>query len=280
MPQPYSAVDLHCHTRASDGRLRPEEVVAEAARCGVQLLAITDHDTTAGLDEAQRAAAAAGVGLLPGVELSTQWQGRTIHVVGLAIDPAAPGLVAGLRRLDTERQRRADAIAARLDRLGLTEAASLARADAGDARLTRTHFARALVTVGRCKSVGAAFKRYLAPGRGAYVAAEWPELTEAMDWIRDAGGQAVLAHPQAYQFGSGLRERLIAAFAAAGGGAIEVCCGNSTASDVERARREAEMHGLCGSIGSDFHAPGQPWAQLGRVAPLPRTTKPVWNRLR
>lgn len=275
-PAFLSTVDLHTHSTASDGSLAPAAVVQAAAEVGVQMLALTDHDTVRGLDEAAAAARRCGITLVPGVELSVRWKERSLHLVGLDIDPAAPALVAGLAELQRIREIRAAGIAQRLERIGVHDALARTQALAHGNQPTRTHFARLLVADGICRDLERAFSRYLGAGKPAYVGAAWPELDQAVDWIRRAGGQAVIAHPLRYRFGSQLRGRLYQAFREMGGAGIEVCCGTSDADDVRRSANEAAEQGLKGSVGSDFHGPEQPWVRLGRVAPLPATVDAVW----
>lgn len=271
-------IDLHSHSTASDGRLAPAALVQAASAAGVRVLALTDHDTVGGLDEADAAARACGLRLVPGVELSVTWNKRTIHVLGLAIDPAAAALQAALARLQACRTERAERIAAKLEKRGVGGALAYAATLADGGQLTRTHFARVLVYEGYCRDVAQAFKQYLAQGRSAHVASEWIDLETAVAAIRAAGGYAVLAHPMKYRLRRSGREQLYQAFAAAGGVAVEVCCGNTTPQDVRTLGQEARAHGLYGSAGSDFHGPEQHWLGLGRVAPLPEGVTPLWTQ--
>lgn len=277
MTAPASAVDLHTHSTASDGSLAPAALVQAAAQAGVRLLALTDHDTVDGLDEARSAARQHGIDLLPGVELSVRWQDRSLHLVGLDIDPDASSLRGGLRVLHDIRATRAEGIARKLAYFGMHDALNRSYELAGGRPPTRTHFARLLVTDGLCKDMERAFTRYLGAGKAAYVGAPWPELAAAVRWLHEAGGIAVIAHPMRYRFGAQLRGRLYAAFRAMGGHAIEVCCGTSQAEDVRRSAAEAAEHGLRGSVGSDFHGPEQAWVRLGRVACLPAGVEPAWT---
>lgn len=276
-PVPVGTIDLHCHSTASDGSLSPPQLVETAMAAGVRTLALTDHDCTDGLDEADKAARTQGLRLIPGVELSVRWHDRNLHLVGLGIDPQAPALRAGLRELQAIRETRAEGIAQKLERIGVRDALARTRALANGGQPTRTHFARLLVADGFARDMERAFDRYLAAGKGAYVGADWPDLERGVQWINAAGGRAVIAHPLRYRFGTQLRERLYQAFRAMGGAAIEVCCGTSSAEDVRRSASEAVAHGLRGSVGSDFHGPEQPWVRLGRVPALPAMVTPVWD---
>ncbi len=274
---PQSAVDLHLHSSASDGVLAPAALVAHAARCGVRLMALTDHDTVAGLDEADAAARQLGVTLVAGVELSVGWRGRTLHVLGLAFDPRAATLVHGLRRLQVLRQERSERVADRLAAAGAPGAAALDMVRAAGNLPTRMHFARALVALGAAPDAATAFDRWLGRGRPGHVAAEWPSLAEATGWIVAAGGKAAIAHPMRYSLSAGARRELCAEFAAAGGRAIEVVTGGGGIRDRDQAVSLAVRSGLEGSVGSDFHDPAIPWNPPGRLAKLPGSVRPVWS---
>lgn len=270
-------IDLHLHSTASDGRLQPAALVRHAQACGVQILALTDHDTTAGLAAAATAAAGLGLTFVPGVEISADWRGRSIHVLGLAIDGTAGTLLRGLTGLAAERERRAEEIASRLDAAGAPGGAALARVRQLSVLPTRTHFARALSELGAVRSLAEAFDRYLGRGRPAAIRSRWPAMTEAVAWIRAAGGVAVLAHPLRYTLSPGARRDLCREFREAGGCALEVVCGGSSAAQVEQAASLALRTGLAGSLGSDFHDPAVPWNPPGRLAKLPRAVPTVWN---
>lgn len=271
-----SPVDLHAHSTASDGVLAPGAVVERAAASGVRVLALTDHDTLAGLAQARAAAGRVGLLLVPGIELSVTWHGVTLHVLGLGIDPDDAALGAATQRLERVREARASAIAERLQAAGIGGALEGARRLADRAQITRTHFARFLVEHGAVATMDQAFKRYLGRGTRAYVNADWAGLDEAVLWIRGAGGSAVLAHPLAYRLSSTRMRRLLQAFVALGGAGIEVVCGGYSPSMQQTCARWAREHGLLGSVGSDFHTPETPWCDLGRLAPLPPSVAPVW----
>jgi predicted metal-dependent phosphoesterase TrpH len=283
----HSSIDLHLHSTASDGRLSPDELVALLAARGVRVFALTDHDTIAGLEAARSAAAAHGLLAVDGTELSSEWLGRTIHVVGLGIDPMHAGLRSLLRRLAECRAARAILIANRLDRAGAPGAAALALARAavhGDPaeeatpRVTRTHLARALLQLGTVRTMDEAFTHWLGAGGRAHVPAGWPPLTEVTATLAAAGGAAVIAHPLRYRLSSGQRRRLCTEFREAGGAALEVVVGGQAATQVEAATGLALRTGLAGSVGSDFHDPALPWNLPGRLAKLPEAVSPVWAR--
>lgn len=274
---PVSRVDLHMHSSASDGVLAPAALMAHAAACGVTYLALTDHDTVAGLDEAGTAARSLGVTLVAGVELSVDWRGRSLHVLGLAFDPLAQVLADGLRQLQAIRQERAQQIAARLAAAGAPGDAAYELVSAAGRIPTRMHFARALVTLGAAKDVATAFDRWLARGRPGYFAAKWPSLAEATGWVVSAGGCAVIAHPLRYPLSAGARRDLCADFKAVGGRGIEVITGGGGIRNADQAISLAVRCGLEGSVGSDFHDPAIPWNPPGRLAKLPGSVRPVWS---
>lgn len=269
--------DLHTHSLASDGTYRPAELVSAAVNAGVTHLALTDHDTTDGLSEAEQAAEQLGLRLLPGVEISVTWQGKTLHVVGLNIDPAYPELAAGLADLQARREIRANEIDRRLAKDGIPDTLAEARLLAGAGMVTRTHFARVLAARHLAGSVRDVFDRYLTQGRPGYVATEWAGLVSAITWINGAGGVAVIAHPQRYKLSATWLRRLCGEFKEAGGRALEVVSGNQAAGDAQSTAHYCRTFGLLGSVGSDFHSPDYPWCRLGLLAPLPVGVSPVWS---
>jgi predicted metal-dependent phosphoesterase TrpH len=286
--------DLHTHSTASDGALPPAALVEAATAAGLGLLALTDHDTVAGLAEARRAAAASGLVLVDGIELSALWNGTTLHVLGLGIDPAAPALTAALAGQAEARHARADQIAAKLTKLGHGAAVAHARAavaasahpqgwaPAGRAyavALTRTHFAQALVATGAAGDFGEAFDRWLGRGRPGYVRGAWCSLDAACALIVAAGGHASLAHPLRYRLSGGALRRLVDAFRAAGGAALEVVSGRAAKHQVEALATQARRAALAATAGSDFHAPGARWAALGELTPLPAGVEDLALRL-
>jgi len=273
----HSVIDLHCHSTASDGSLSPGDVVARAAAKGVKVLALTDHDTVAGLEEAAKAARAHGLHLVPGAELSCQWNGRDLHLVALGIDPANADLLRGLAGIRDFREQRLDAISDKLQKRGIPGMAEAARALADGGIATRTHLARALLESGRVNTMQEAFDRYLGQGKPGYVKALWPDMEQVVGLIRDAGGLAVVAHPLAYQMTGAWLRRTLTAFREAGGAGVEVVCGNTDRQKVETATGQALRTGLEGSMGSDFHSPDNPWVELGRLRAMPRGVKPIWS---
>lgn len=275
---PMLRYDLHCHSTFSDGLVRPADVVRRAALRGVDVLALTDHDETAGLDEAAGAAREAGIVLVPGAELSVSWDDHTIHVVALGIDAANPALQRGLAAVRDGRDARARRIAAALADAGIPGAWEGARRYVTSERLiSRTHFARYLVEAGYCRETRDVFDRYLVRGRPGYVQHAWATLGDAVGWIHGAGGQAVIAHPGRYKVDATGMRRLLAEFRDHGGDAIEVLSPSHNAAQVAQFAALARLHGLAASTGSDWHGPGESWLDLGDLPPLPGGTVPVWK---
>ncbi len=276
----FTLIDLHTHSHCSDGLLAPAALVAAAAARGVQVLALTDHDTTAGLTEAQAACAVAGIRFVAGVEITALWRGQEIHVVGLGIDPAQPQLAAHLEAIVSQRRERILAIGEKLRRVPKLAALDLGARVLREAPVpTRTHLARALVAAGAANTLQGAFDRYLGRGTSGHVSAAWPALEQAVQAIRASGGHAVLAHPHRYRLSGGALRNLCAEFAACGGSALEVSLPGLSPNDADRLARLARENALAGSAGSDFHDPGQPWRPLGRFAKLPEGVEPLLPRL-
>ena len=275
-------IDLHTHSHHSDGTLAPAALVALAAQRGVSLLALTDHDTTAGLDAACAAATAADIGFVNGVEITTGWRGQEIHIVGLGIDPDSPELQRHLAMVVELRRARITAIGARLARHPRLQDSGrdlAAEVLAQPAVPTRAHLARALVAAGMAESTQDAFDRWLGRGTAGHVPAEWPGIDTAIAAIRVAGGHAVLAHPQRYKLSAGALGNLCGEFREHGGAALEVNLPSMSPNDHDRLARLARAHGLAGSVGSDFHEPGLPWRPLGRFAKLPEGIESLHARL-
>lgn len=281
IPQdPHLCIDLHCHSTASDGALSPAALVERAAGRGVTHLSLTDHDTIAGLAEAQTAAQVQGIELIPGVELSCLWKSRTIHIVGLDFDPAAEGFRQALERQNENRWARARMIAERLGKLGIDDLLARASEAAGGDVPGRPHFAQVLTEAGVVNNTGQAFKRYLGAGKPGDVKAFWPELSEVVRWITEAGGVAVLAHPRKYQLTATKLRELTSDFRRAGGQAIEVSTSGQSSGDLGFLAELCRKEKLLASQGSDFHFPGAPWCELGRIMKMPDGLEPVWHSFR
>lgn len=269
--------DLHSHSTASDGSLSPTALVERAASVGVDVLALTDHDSTAGLSEASRTAQRMGLHLVAGAELSVTWNGQVIHIVGLGIDPAYAPLQQGLAAALAFRHWRADEIGRRLGKAGIEGATEGARKLATGGLVSRTHFAHFLVDHGYAKDIRQVFKRFLTRGRPGHVPGNWATLGDAVGWITGAGGVAVIAHPARYGLTRKRLLDLIAEFVDAGGEALEVVSGSHGADDIRRMADIARQQALLASVGSDYHGPHQTYLELGRMPPLPPGLSPVWE---
>ena len=276
MPENY---DLHCHSTASDGALSPIELVQRAYECGVTSLALTDHDTVAGLSEAQLAAVATGIRLIPGIELSSSWQNKCFHIVGLGIDPDYPPLREATCNLQSMRTERAEKIADKLEKKRIPGALEAVKKAVGEGMITRSHFADFLLSQFHVSTQQEAFDRYLGVGKAAFVPTTWSDLELAVNWITGSGGVAVLAHPLRYKLTTSWMKRLLTAFKEVGGLGIEVVTGRYNSDEIKTLADYATRFELTGSVGSDFHSPTNPWVELGRLAPLPENVKPVWELL-
>jgi len=269
--------DLHSHTTASDGSLSPAELVMHAHKCGVGVLAVTDHDVTAGLDEAARAAGELGMDFVPGIEISVTWAHQTIHILGLQIDSADKALQSGLRKLHDFRAWRAEEIARRLDKSGISGSLEAVKESANGKIISRTHFARFLVRQGYARDMKKVFKKYLVHNRPGYVPGQWAGLEEAIGWIRGAGGFPVIAHPARYSLSGTRLRQLLAAFHDAGGDSIEVVSGSHSASDIQRFTQLSEHFGFYASRGSDYHGPENAYADPRKLPALPECCRPIWT---
>ncbi|MGL4604560.1 MAG: 3',5'-nucleoside bisphosphate phosphatase [Iodobacter sp.] len=272
-------VDLHCHSNHSDGLLPAREVVRKAFDRGCKLFALTDHDETRGLAEAEDEAALLGMKFINGVEISVSWGKHILHIVGLGFDRENPALLAGLASVRSGRGERAERMAAALDKVGIYGTLEGARQYADNpAILSRAHFARHLVKTGVCKDMGSVFKRYLVRGKPGFVEHEWARLHEAIEWISGAGGIAVLAHPARYEMGNETLRVLLTEYKRLGGAAIEVVSGCHSIPDAARFGRLAQEFGFLASCGTDYHATGEGAREPGLNPDLPMDCLPVWHR--
>ncbi|HJV82127.1 3',5'-nucleoside bisphosphate phosphatase [Noviherbaspirillum sp.] len=271
-------VDLHCHSRVSDGALTPSDVAARAKAGGVDVWALTDHDEIDGIPEAREAAKALGMHYVTGVEISVTWAARTVHIVGLRFDEKNRDLAAGLKNTRSGRERRAREMAAQLAEAGIPHAFEGALKYVGNPDLiSRTHFARYIVELGVCKDVSEVFGNYLIDGKPGFVPHRWATLKNAVDWIRGAGGIAVVAHPGRYDFDDLELDVFLSEFKRHGGVGVEVVTGSHTEEEYARFATVAKNYNLLASRGSDFHGPGESHTELGALPPLPASVVPVWH---
>lgn len=271
-------VDLHCHSNVSDGVLTPQQLAARAKANGVAVWALTDHDEVDGIALARAAAADLGMHYVPGVEISITWAGETVHIVGLQIDETNAALVSGLAATRNGRERRARDIAAQLAAHGIPDAYQGALKYVGNPDLiSRTHFARYIIELGVQPNIGEVFRHFLAEGKPGFVAHRWATLTEAVGWIRGAGGIAVIAHPGRYKYSDLAFGVLFDEFKQLGGVAIEVVTGSHSVDQYDYYAKVANDYGFLASRGSDFHGPGESRVDLGTLPPLPSNVRPVWH---
>lgn len=271
--------DLHCHTTVSDGKLTPKELTARAVERGVDVLALTDHDTTDGIALVQKEITdnQYDLKLISGVEISTCWENKDIHIVGLNFDVEHPAMVAYLENQSQIREARAMEIARRVEKTQqIDNVYQGAKAIAGEGQIGRGHIARYMIEQGMVKDNATAFKKYLARGKVGYVPSPWPDMKSAIDVIHQAGGQAVLAHPMGYKLSGKWLRKLTIAFKAAGGDALEAAGCQLAPPHRQHLASLAQEYDLLGSAGSDFHFPSS-WIELGRNLYFAKGVTPVWS---
>ena len=272
--------DLHCHSVVSDGTLTPEALARRAKANGVQLWSLTDHDEISGQAHALAAAQAAGLPYLTGTEISVTFAGTTVHIVGLGFDATNLALVSGLRRTRGGREERARAMSDELAKVGIPSVFEGALKYVSNPELiSRSHLARYLVEIGACSNTGEVFRKYLTGGKPGFVPHRWASLREAVDWITDAGGIAIIAHPGRYSFTVNEEYAFFTEFKALGGQGVEVVTSAHHAGDVVKYAGYCDEFGLLASRGSDFHSPDESRIDLGQLPDLPGSVTPVWVRL-
>lgn len=264
----------------SDGTLTPEDLAARAKANGVELWALTDHDEIGGQHRAAAAAHAQGMAYLTGVEISVTFADTTVHIVGLGFDPHDTRLAEGLAATRGGRGERAKDMAEQLAQAGIPGAYEGALQFVGNpALISRTHFARFLVETGVCKDTSEVFRRYLIEGKPGYVPHRWASLGNAVRWITEAGGMAIIAHPARYKFSANEEFALFSEFKAHGGRGVEVVTGSHSAAEYVTYAAMAKEFGLAASRGSDFHSPDESHTDLGTLPLLPGQLTPVWELL-
>jgi len=272
--------DLHCHSTVSDGTLSPEELAARAHERGVHLWALTDHDEIGGQHRALRAATAQGLDYLTGTEISVTFAGETVHIVGLGFDADDAELAEGLACTRNGRQARAMEMSDSLAKVGIRGAYEGALKYVGNPDLiSRTHFARFLVETRVCGDTGEVFRRFLTDGKPGFVPHRWARLGDAVHWITQAGGVAVVAHPGRYRFSPTEEYALFTEFQAHGGQGVEVVTGSHSTAEYAKYADLARELGLAASRGSDFHSPNESRIDLGQLPALPADLTPVWSLL-
>ncbi|MCP5280991.1 MAG: PHP domain-containing protein [Rhodoferax sp.] len=272
--------DLHCHSVVSDGTLTPEALAARAKANGVELWALTDHDEIGGQARAAAAAREQGMHYLTGTEISVSFIDRTVHIVGLGFDADDARMRDGLQRTRGGRGQRAHDMAAGLAKVGIKDAYEGALKFAGNHELiSRTHFARFLVESGVCKDTNEVFRKYLTEGKPGFVEHRWASLKDAVTWITECGGVAVIAHPARYRFTPTEEYALFTEFKNHGGQGVEVVTGSHSAAEYVTYAETAREFGLAASRGSDFHSPDESHTDLGTLPLLPGGLQPVWELL-
>lgn len=272
--------DLHCHSTISDGTLTPETLAARAKANGVELWSLTDHDEVAGQHRAIAAARELGMPYLTGTEISVTFANVTVHIVGLGFDPDHPAMVQGLAATRGGRGERAREMSDQLAKAGIPGAYEGALKYVGNPELiSRTHFARYLVEAGACKDTNEVFRKYLTEGKPGFVPHRWASLGNAVGWIREAGGVAVIAHPARYDHSPTQEYALFSEFKAHGGQAVEVVTGSHSPSEYVKYADMAIEFGLAASRGSDFHSPEESHCDLGSLPFLEGRLTPVWELL-
>ncbi|MBI2771906.1 MAG: PHP domain-containing protein [Burkholderiales bacterium] len=277
---PIQNADLHCHSVVSDGTMTPEDLAARAAGNGVELWALTDHDEIGGQHRAAAAARANGMKYLTGTEISVTFAGQTVHIIGLGFDPDNAAMLQGLNDTRGGRGPRAREMAEGLAKVGIANAYEGALKYVGNPELiSRTHFARFLVETGACKDTNEVFRRFLTEGKPGYVPHRWASLKHAVEWITQAGGVAVIAHPARYKFSANEEFALFSEFKTHGGKGVEVVTGSHTPAEYVKYGETAREFGLAASRGSDFHSPDESHTDLGQLPFLNGELTPVWELL-
>jgi len=266
MGPPASPIDLHLHTTASDGTLSPEEMVAEALRLGMQVIAPADHDTVLGVEPALQAAQGRGLVVVPAVEINTDYRGREVHLLGYFVDHSSDDLAGALQALREGRRTRNRAILERLAQLGHPVEEARVEQIAGGESVGRPHIAAALVEAGHAASGQQAFERWLGRGKPAFVPRPRFTPRQAVALIRSAGGIAVLAHPA-----KGGAEDLIPRLVDAGLQGLEAFHTDHTPGATERYLRLARERGLLVTGGTDSHGPS-----ADRPVAMGSVTVPLW----
>jgi len=272
-------VDLHNHSYYSDGVFSPSEVVRLADEANCDLFALTDHDTTDGLNEARQTADKLSVDLVSGVEISAFWRNMTIHIIGLDIEINNDILQAGLVHNQQLRKERAEKIALGLWRAGIKDALEKTQALSKTDMLTRTHFAQMLIREGYCKDMRSVFRRYLTGKKPGGVRVEWKNIDEVVSWIHAAGGKAVLAHPFRYRMTQTKIKNMLMDFKEVLGDGLEVVTATSTDEEITVSNQWAKEYKLLSSCGSDYHGWPNQRIQIGCLRDLPNLDNSIWRYL-
>ena len=292
-----NAIDLHCHTTASDGHLPPLQLYQYAIDQGITTLAITDHDSISGFELLRNTSLPEGPALISGIELSTTWSGMEIHIVGLNFPCDNPDLLATIESQKKARYQRAQMIAEKLSRLlkhpvppealldkivnhirAINSASTVTEIQPPlPIQLGRPHFASWLKKEDYVKTEQEAYKKYLNNSKLGNLRAFWPSMSQGTARLRAFGATTVLAHPGKYKLTRTKLKALINDFKLAGGQALEVVTSNQPQSQTQQLASFCQAFGLSASQGSDFHSPKNTWTALGRFPAMPDHLTPVWD---
>ncbi len=264
------SVDLHTHSTASDGTCTPEELVAWAAAAGIRRMALTDHDTLAGVAQAQVTGRRLGVEVISGIELSADWRGTDVHVLGYGMEPDAEPLRVLLDWVRQERTERNLRMVKRMADDGVDVSMEQLRQRFPDAVLGRPHLARVLMEQGKADSIGEAFRCWLNPGRPYYLPRTKVTLARAVEAIAASGGLPVLAHPMQYGFSPEELREFVAEFAGVATGGMEIYYTGYDRETRAELFAMAQKYGLWITGGSDFHGENKPHIHLGELE-VPRS---------
>ena len=277
----HKRIDLHSHTNCSDGGLSPQSLIDRAVNFQIDVLAITDHDTVAGLDIAQKYIEEKKITLklINGIEISTAWQGFEIHIVGLNIDKDNARLRELIFQQQDAREQRAITMGDKLAKCGFPTIYDDAKALAGAGSITRAHFAKVLHQQGHVNTMQQAFDKYIgkkgSKGQRAYVKPNWCSIEDGVQVIHQAGGSAVLAHPIRYDLSAKWLRRLIVDFSESKGDGLEVVLPQMNLEQRKKMLAYCQEYNLHASMGSDFHYPSK-WSDLGRNLTMPIGATPIW----
>jgi predicted metal-dependent phosphoesterase TrpH len=280
---PIANYDFHTHTTASDGALPPLALLNLAKENGVEILAVTDHDTTKGIEQLiamqNCEKISSDIKLIAGAEFTCLLDRQILHIVGLNLQLDNPELISHIADLEKLREIRARKIADKLIKKNLPDLLPLVYEKAAGAQIGRPHFAQVMCDLNIVSSPAAAFKKYLGAGKSANVSVDWPELSVVLNLINQAGGVAVLAHPTKYRLTMSKLRKIIARFSELGGEAIEISYPGITREQQNILVYEVEKHDLMVSAGSDFHTPENKWITLGHYPPVPDKLKHVLEKI-
>ena len=271
-------IDLHCHSKFSDGLLSPTALLNKALESNIKILALTDHDTVAGMEELHEAATDTPIKIINGIEFSTRWKKNDIHILGFNFVLDNERIQALIKQQSESRINRALEISEKMKLCGVENAYAKACELAGHERIGRPHFAQVFISEGLAKDMQTAFKRFLARGRPAYVSTPWITMSEAVEGIVQAEGQAVIAHPLKYSLTRTRLQELIGEFKTAGGVGVEVISGEMTTTQIQEMVGHCLRYQLLASTGSDYHGDTLSRISLGRQQQLPLNCKPIWHQ--